>query len=354
MFSEYKAMLSKTGGTNEREAIRHHSIITKEINFTNTQSYKSVKINGVYYDARIIEDVDDTIKTGNGNYQIEFRDKERFYPGTYIEIENHYGEIDIWLIIDTLDDLLFPKSIIKKCVYNLKWVNKFGEIIERWIALDDSYKLYDGIRNYGYKTNLPEGSIVALIPYDKETKNINRDFRFLIDDPTVEETPDAYIVTNRNALSRIGANYNYGIINLALTQDQFNPITDNKEMMIANYYNHPADDNIILPPSFEPTIRMEIEYTGLNQIVMDTPHKSFKCVYYDNYDEILDGHTCKWEVLCLPEFSKEIDFIVEGNLLKIKSNYNRNLQDYKFKIVAIDTVDPAIETSALVKVVSGI
>lgn len=348
MFEQYKKQLSKNG-TCEREAISSDSITIKELNFTNTQSYKKVKINGKYYDARIIQDVSDTVKAGNGNYLIEFRNNENFYSGTYLEIENKYNELETWLIIDTLDDLFFSQYIIKKCNYELKWLNRSGEFTSRWIAIDDSYKIYDGVKNYGYKTNLPESNIVAMISFDKETKQISTDQRFLIDDIDCD-IPEAYVVTNRNAISRVGLGRNYGVMSLVLSRDQFNPTLDNKELMIANYYKHQSIQASVSQSNIG---QVSITYTGESQIVMNTPYKKFTCKVFDPRGNELSNRQITWRLHCLPEFEEYFEHEFTNNQFKVRAKYNENLQDYNFKISATD-LESSTSASIIVKVVTGI
>lgn len=349
MFSSYRQRLSAYGNS-DREYIRNSSIAAKENSFEFTNSYKEVIVNGKKYDARILKDVDDTIKTGNGNYAIEFRDGVFFYPGTYISIKNAFDEYEQWLIADVLDDLFFPKSLIKKCNYLLKWKNKSGQIVERWVAFDDSYKLYDGVRNYGYDSNLPIGSIVLFLPFDEETAAINLDDRFLIDSKYHSNVPDAYSVSNKNTVTKLYNDEN-GIIKISLTQDQFNHETDNAELMIADYYVI-SDALPSNPTTSTDALNLEIKYHGNNRIVMGTPFKEYELIFTDENGNVVD-ELGTWQVNILPEFEGFIHYEVDGNVLRIKSDYNENLSNYKFKIVGF-SVDGSISSELHIKVVSGI
>ena len=334
-------------GDGEREAIKRQSIATREILFNNTQTYKSVVINGEHYDARMISEVGDTVKTGDGSYQLEFRDGVLFYPGTYVKIKNVFNKYDYWIIADIVEDFR-PKFLIKKCVYQLKWKNSKGRIISRWVYFDDSYKMYDGIRNYGYKTNLPESSITICLPIDEETVNIKWDQRFLMDVHDVEDVVETYEVTNRNVLSR---KYDgHGIMKLSLSKTQFNYETDNKELMIADFYQNTE------PPKkqdVDSAMRAEISYRGQNKIVMGTPYKEFRFNLFDANNEKLEVQDVSWQILILPEFEEYFDYTNEENILKIKVKYNENLESYEFKIIGRASNSSA-SSEVRVKVVSGI
>lgn len=349
MFDTYRRRLN-TYGNNDREYIRNSSIAAKENSFNFTNSYKEVFIDGKKYDARIIKDVDDTIKTGNGNYAIEFRDGIFFYPGTYVSIKNAFDEYEEWLIADVLDDLLFPKGLIKKCNYLLKWKNKAGQLVERWVAFDDSYKLYDGVRNYGYDTNIPTGTMVLFLPFDKETAAINLDDRFLIDSKYYSGVPEAYSVSNKNIVAKLYNDEN-GIIKISLTQDQFNHETDNAELMIANYYSD-SDNSPSTPTISTDILNLEIKYHGQNRIVMGTPYKEYELLFTNSKGDIIND-LGTWQVNILPEFNKLIHYEIEGNKLRIRSEYNENLSNYKFKVIGFSS-DQSVSSELYIKVVSGI
>lgn len=353
MFEAYKSRLHNSGGSN-RGYVAESMRMAKEAAFTDSQSYKEVYINGKKYDARILEDVSDTVKNGNGNYKIEFRPGVLFYPGTYIQIKNAFGHIDNWLIIDVLDDMFFPKSLIKKCNYNLKWKSRNGNIVNRWINFDDSYKLYDAIRNYGYDTNLPEGAVVITLPYDKETAAIGLDDRFIIDTKKYIETPAVYQVTNRSMAARLYDDDN-GIIKLSLTQCQFNHTTDNAELMIADYYEELPiiDKKPVIDIPLISSSHVNIKYKGKNRIVMGTPAKEYRLEFTSPSGEIMADEIGTWEVNILPEFSKYITYEINDNNLSIRSEYNENLEGYQFRVVGYNS-DQTVSAETHIKVVSGI
>lgn len=347
MFDDYRTRLGHLG-LNNREAISSQSIMTKEMLFENTQSYKSVYIDGKSYDARITTDVADNVRSGDGNYKIEFRNGQLFHSGTYVQIENAFGQVDTWIIMDVLDDLFFPQHLIKKCTYCLKWKNYNGDIISRWIAFNDSYRLEEGIRYYDNKTVLPDGSMIFFIGYDGETALIDQDDRFIIDADIYKNIPDCYKVTNRSITRVTNSN---GIITLFLQRTQFNPNTDNAELMIADYFNDKLNEsaNVIQPNQH---ISVDIIYSGNNRLVMGMPYKEYRMIFEDDKGYQLDI-TGIWDIYILPEFNDFILYEIDHNVLKIKALYNENLVNYKLKVIARNN-DNSISKDLEIKVVSGI
>ena len=348
MFDDYRTRLGQRG-SNNREAISAQSIMIKEKLFENTQSYKSVYIDGKSYDARITTDVADNIRSGDGNYKIEFRNGQLFQSGTYVQIENAFGQVDTWMIMDVLDDLFFPKHLIKKCTYCLKWKNSNGDIISRWIAFNDSYRLEEGIRYYDNKTVLPDGSIIFFISYDSETALIDQDDRFIIDAEIYKNTPDCYKVTNRSVTRLIDGKY--GIITLFLQRTQFNPNTDNAELMIADYFDDKLGQSVDISQPIQ-EVNIDIIYSGNNRIVMGTPYKEYRIMFTDNQGAQLDIDGV-WELYILPEFKDFILYEINHNVLRIKALSNENLVNYKLKATARN-IDNSISKDLEIKVVSGI
>lgn len=348
-FDNYHLRLSHYGKTNQ-EALRKQSLRVKEDTFSDSQSYKPVYIDGKKYDARITTESRDSFKTGFGAYAIEFRNKDRFFPGTYIQIENMYEELETWLLVDVVNDLFFPRHLIKKCNYNLKWKNSNGEIIERWVATDDSYKLYDATRNYDNFTTLPDSNIAIILPYDKETVKLRFDKRFLIDAPDIKEEPEAWKVANRNAVSRLYKNT--GVIVLSLSRDQFNHERDNPELMVADYYT----EDFIVPDDDKPLfdeINAEIVYNGKPKIYIGTPKKEFILLFRDRLGNLVDNVGYNFELLVLPEFEQFFDYTISDNKLYLAVKYCENLINYTFKIRGYND-DNTASTELMLKVVSVI
>lgn len=347
MFSSYHNRLGFVGNS-QREAIQNQSRMTQEVLFDHHLSYKTVYIAGQEYDAHIYEDVKDNVRSGAGNYLLEFRHGITFPAGTYVDICDNSDDISRWLIMETVNDLFDVKYLIKKCNYELRWKNTQGKVIRRWVAFDDSYKLDEGTRSYDNKTNLPEASIVLFLPYDKETREITFDNRFIVDDPERQAIPDVYAVTNRSAMAR--HENGRGIIKLSLKHDQFNIDTDSQEYMIADYYNNIPEKKPA--PVFPGVDHAEITYSGKNRVVMGVPAKEFKVVFYDAENKELELEAV-WDIPILPEFKEFIKYTISGNTIQLWAEYNENLFNYEVKLRASD-IDNQITAELMTKVVSGI
>lgn len=347
-FDLYRVRLGFDGAS-QREAAKGQSQKNREISFENSLAYKQVFIDGQPYDAKITKDVDATVKSGSGNYRIEFREDDMFYPGTYIEIENAFHQFDVWMIMDISDDLAAPRHPIKKCKRLLKWKNESGKIIERWLAFDDTYKLYDGTRSYDNFTNLPDSTMNVFLPLDSETIKLRFDSRFLLDAFGITEEPDAWKVVNRNAISR--AQHGHGVIMLSLGRDQFNHETDNAELMVANYYKEAAKPE---PPKPDiNAVSAVFSYKGQPKIVAGAPAKSFGLDFFDKNGEKITELYPKYELLILPELEQFFKYEIKNGKISVAVAYNENVINYKFKIRGF-CEDETISNELIVKVVSGV
>lgn len=348
-FDDYRARIGFHGGT-YKDAIKAQSIALKEATFRESISWKTVYIGGESYDARIHQDVSTTVKSGSGNYKIEFRAEEHFFAGTYVEMENDQtGIFDTWLIMDNSDDLHFPLHSIKKCTRTLKWMDDSGKVQERKIAFDDTYKLYDGVRTYDNFTTLPDSTMNFFMPYDPDTIKLRFDTRFLIDADGLAE-PEAWKVVNRNAVSRV---YNgNGVIMLSVGKDQFNHEIDNAELMIADYCKTPTKPE--QPKPDLNAVSAVLSYKGQPKIVAGAPAKKFELQFFDRDSNKIEGLNQNYEVLILPELQQFFKYEKNSDgKLSVAVDFNENVINYKFKIVGYSD-DGSIKTELMLKVVSGV
>lgn len=154
---------------------------------------------------------------------------ESLICGTYVEWMDN-----VWLITEAnAPDEVYKSGLMTQCNYVLRWVNDRGEIVSRWVSVVDGTKYLTG--EY-YQPNMTVGDarLQLTMPRDEETVLINRNARFIIDDPDATE-PQTFELSKIN---RTGKVFNgHGIFVHMMTENGFNPKTDSKELMIADYYN---------------------------------------------------------------------------------------------------------------------
>jgi len=164
--------------------------------------------------------------------------------GQYVEwMDNH------WLITEKdANTEVYTRAKMIQCNYLLKWVDeRTRQVVERWCIVEDGTKYLTG--EYGDKQYVfmrGDSRIQITIARDEYTKRLDRENRFLVDDPETE-TILAYRLTKPFKLS--GVFNNQGVYRFVLSEVT-TETTDDLVNFIPNYYKYfprPEDPEIIDP-----------------------------------------------------------------------------------------------------------
>ena len=160
------------------------------------------------------------------------------WPGEDLPHGGYVSWIDQnWLIVEKdYNNEVYTRAKMRQCNYLLKWVSDDNEIIERWCIVEDGTKYLTG--EYGDRDFIVmrgDARIAVILPRDFETLRLDRERRFLIDDPESADGPLAFRLTKP---LRIGSSYGESgclkfVMSECTTED-----TDNLELGIANYYRY--------------------------------------------------------------------------------------------------------------------
>lgn len=151
------------------------------------------------------------------------------HSGQYIKARDQY-----WMIYSMPDNnKIYEKAVGWQCKYSIRFISPIsGEVVE--------YPVYDiNSTQYGTgetsKTYLTVGSAnhLVYIPYNEETIRIDSGFRFLIDKN--KEKPTAYRLAQVDPAA-YSCGENDGVIQWTIVESQFDEKTDNRELMVADYY----------------------------------------------------------------------------------------------------------------------
>lgn len=218
----YQARLEANGTTRRERALKHtQSYISKKI--TDSLSCHKVLINGI----------EQTVAILNQREDMAFK-KICALPG---ETLLHGGIVDFadskWLITELdANDEVYTSGMMQRCNYLLKWLNKNGEIIEKWCIVEDGTKYLIGEKAEDMMS-IGDARIAITICKDADTIELCRGKRFLVDDLDAE-SPLAYQITKPNKLFDVydGQGVFRFILNeVNMTDD------DNVELRIADYFN---------------------------------------------------------------------------------------------------------------------
>lgn len=184
--------------------------------FADTIDYHIVKRNGEPFELLIIKDSD----SEPWKKKIKSKHSAPFNLGDYIEWNDQ-----IWLVtIVDVDDKTYHSGYMYLCTFPLRWQNQNGDIIERWVYVDD---VSSGTGVTGNDTlTVGDNEYDIWLPIDIETKQLTRDMRFVIDFDDAQR-PDVYKLTNRVVNQYNNQYFNRGgILILTLSFDVFNEDTD--------------------------------------------------------------------------------------------------------------------------------
>ena len=229
MWDTYQARLEAFGTTRREHALNHmQAYISNKI--VDSLSCHTVLINGIRQTVSILNKREDmSIK------------KICALPGEHLK---HGGLVDFanskWLIteIDTNDEV-YSSGVMQRCNYLLKWLNKKGEIIEKWCIVEDGTKYLIGEKAEDMMS-IGDARIAITICKDQDTIELGRGKRFLIDDINTE-APLAYQITKPNKLFNIYNNV--GVFRFILNEVNMTD-DDNVELRIADYFNWKPDKSL--------------------------------------------------------------------------------------------------------------
>ena len=166
--------------------------------------------------------------------------------GNYVKFDG-----DFYLITEIPgNNQIYDQALMRLCNYDLRWVNHLGSIVERkGVYWDHTVHLAGETTNRYIVTGNMRSQFY--LPKDSETMRISRDQRFMIDDfdHAQVSTPVVYKVGKLNLVekSKEGA----AAYILTLVEDNFNETTDNRRLMIADYFPSVYTFEIITPSNLE-------------------------------------------------------------------------------------------------------
>ncbi len=220
----YQSRITAKGGT-KRNAALQREVRMLSTKFPDNLSYHDVTIEEVSKQVEIID-------TDNLNIKLIHS-----LPGDTIDCGDIVHWMGCyWLVIEKdANTEINTKAKMRQCNHLLKWVNDEGTICEQWCIIEDGTKYLTGeYEDRNFVVTRGDSRMAMIISRNEETIKLNRDFRFLIDDPESKEQL-AYILTKP---LKVGQVYNgKGVFGFVL-QEATTTDDDNKQLGIADYYKY--------------------------------------------------------------------------------------------------------------------
>lgn len=317
------AYLTVHGNTRrDREIYETQQSINKRAK--HSPAYKKILIDGKEQQAVI------TSATNLYEKKINALPNEHIYAGSIVEWNGRR-----WIIQYTdCEDEIYQRGIMQQCNICLKWQNSKGDIIVRYGFSEDITEYVNGVVFNKILDSLQLAFKINL-PLDKETVQLRRGKRFLLD--VVTDEPNAYILTNRNTnilnfipediTGETEFNGRDKLMQITITQTQLSE-RDNKELMIADYFT-PNDNSTPIAGN------CCISYKGNNEIKLGGSFKTFTANFYD-----VDGNEItlipKWTVTSTETAENKLIIEYTDKDIKIKAPDYADLLNVTIKIELSD------------------
>lgn len=233
---------------------------------------------------------------------------QTFYTGDVIDCYDSK-----WLVTEVDQNKeIYTWGKMQQCNRELIWQNtQTGEIISRWATAEKPYY-----------SNLNETQVLSVsnreykiqVAYDDETSQIDLDKRFMLE--IVAGKPRTYKVSSVDTITErfYEGGTTRGFLVLNLTQDLYNPNTDNMDLMICDY----VDPDIVDYPGLTGKSRVEITYSGTPQIRYGGSAKKFTACYYEN-DCLTDDFVSEWTVNLPDSVSDMLEYTIDGNIIYLRA-----------------------------------
>jgi hypothetical protein len=203
----------------------------------------------------------------------------QFSIGNYISYVDKNGVYQILMIV-SLDQTneWEVNGEIEDCNYTFTWQNSSGTILS-----------YPSIKKTTNTVGINEGNVISLpnsivtieLPFDSETKLLDVDRRFFIDDLSVE-IPQVYAISKPDRTST------KGIIKLTMKQDAYNKDIDNKELGICGV-------KTVVPTPADGQTSSVIVIDG--DIIVGGSKRTISCVLYNTDKTINTTVVPVWNVV---------------------------------------------------------
>lgn len=224
-------------------------------------------------------------------------------------------------------DEILNNGKLTRCNGWLKWQDKESKVYE--------YPIFD-INSTQYNSGVESSKIMVLgstqhmlsITADENTISLRHDMRFFLDRNKVE--PTVYKLTQNDTTAM---NYDKGILHLTVTEDQYNPDTDNIDEWLCDY----------VKPSVQSDI--EIEYMGNPNVRIGGSYKIFTAVSLN---------PVTWDIIAENDIKNQLTIatVPTENKCKIKCNLEESLIGKSFTLQCTDSNGNI--ASVLIEIVGGV
>lgn len=346
MLNSYRLRMAALGSY-EGEARRRNAQKIMDASWMRDTATKPVYVKWVDSGLPVVDDDDEVVYakynvksyhniTGDEiAYLLQFRLEDvRCNPhirvGSYVQIPNEMEQMEWWLIVHEDDRSQFHQFSILKCTWIYKWVSRVNgkRIVYNCLGAPRKQNSYNSGVWLDYVGQTVENQEVMWLPTNDDTKTILYDTKFL------KSSPGRYPAL-KWSVTKIEDTAIEGISKFTLAQTQFDPVRDNVELGIADYWESAVEPEL---PEVEeiPTIPgLEITYSGSPVVRAGGGYKKFSLKQYvDGKLEDVIGDT-EWSI-DFGENADKLESSIQNNVCRVKCTNDYSLIGKTFTITATD------------------
>ncbi len=331
MIDSYRLRMAAMGGY-EGEARRRNAQKIMDASWMRDPATKPVFVKWCDTGTPVVDDDDEvlyakyniksyySISGDNVEYLLQFRlddikDRPDIKVGSYVKIPDEMDNWNWWLIVAKDDRTQFAQYYVLKCTWTYRWVAKVDgkRRVYECLGCGRKQNSYNSGVWLDYQTATIENQEVFLAPTNEDTKTIYYDCKFLKSMPG-RYPPLAW------KISKIEDTLVDGITRFTMTQEQYNPATDDAEKMVGNYYESAVQPEILETEEIPTVSDLEITYSGSPAVKAGGGFKKFAL------KSRIDGKL----VDCTEEVSWSIDF-PDGDSAQLETSVNANIFKVKCK-----------------------
>ena len=258
----------------------------------------------------------------------DMRDNPNIKVGSYVQIINEMDEPEWWLITHLDDRTQFRQFSILKCLWVYKWVAKVDgkRVVHQCLAPPRNQNSYNSGTWLDYTFQIVENQSIAIMPTNNDTRTISYDTKFLISEPG-RYPPIAW------KISKIFNSFAGDITRFTMTQEQFNPATDNADLMIANYYESAVEPEVLESEETPTVSDFEILYSGQPAVRAGGGYKKFTLKERINGELVDPDRDIEWSI----DFQgneEKLQCSASNNVFKVKCVNDYSLIGNTFTIIA--------------------
>ena len=268
MFEPYKKRMSVRGKTMS-DMLRMQSNMVIEQTWTRDPNYRQVyvvKVNSGLPEVTAEHELIDvkfniktyqTITSDEAAYMLQFRHgEEKQHPeialGSYVYMEDEDHEWKWWMLVHLDERPFFRQYQILECNWTFGWVA--GGNIYHCLGVQRVQQSYNSGSWDGDRFTFVDNITSAWLPTNDDTLTIGYNTKFIISDP--RRRPPLVWST-----SKIEDTQPEGLTKLKFTQETFDPLHDNADLMLASYYDSQIEPEPI-DVHIENKKHVDITYSG--------------------------------------------------------------------------------------------